>query len=331
MKPSSILAALLAILASGACEKKAPAPSALAPDASAQTVASAVPPVDSAALREACEEQIAVRRAAEDQYYGTRLVRSVTPAREAAACITQASLPGSGLTPEAIRACARAEQELATRSIALWARRSEYCVVRGRLGRGTSCSVDSQCASAHCVIPRGALCGTCGAPVPSTAGQRCVVDRCGAGLHCSSGVCVPPVPLGGACNGRNICSEGGSCVREKCVAPARKGERCDENAAVGAEGKAPACEARLDCGPQGTCIERKPQGGRKRKLTQSCEKTGDHCEEGYCKRREDEAVCEPFKADGMSCDPDEDACLPPAICSRAAHRCELRGAYTCGG
>jgi hypothetical protein len=141
MKHASVLAAMTALVASAACEKKAPAPSAFVPDAATQGASAAALPVDATALRAACEEQVTVQRAAKEQYYGHSLFQSVAPAREAAACIAQAALPGSGLTADAIRSCARAERELATRSIALWGATSEHCVLRGRLDRGSSCSV----------------------------------------------------------------------------------------------------------------------------------------------------------------------------------------------
>jgi hypothetical protein len=297
--------------------------------ASGSATALVVPPPDREALRSACEEQARVRVAAEDRYWGvsTRPPRDI--GREALPCIAQAALPGSGLTAAAIRECARAENELATRSLALWGATADRCPLRGRLESGAACSHDAQCASGHCLVARGAVCGACGAPLPSTPGDPCSVDRCAPGLECNGRVCVRPRSLGGACDAAAGCSGEGSCVGGKCVPRARKGERCNDLADLEAAAQAPACEPGLDCGPRHTCVERTPVKARTRRPGESCEKPGDECEQGECKVREEVARCIPYRLDGASCDPDEDACLPPAFCSRVHQRCEFRGAHVC--
>lgn len=209
------------------------APASMMPDARAVPSASAssapsFPPAD---IEAGCQ---AVAAAECDQTerqgwnhieraFGTR-TRCIE--RGAILCVHQAHLPHSGMTPDALRACAAAG-----------APEDPACLFRGTQPRHLGCATSAQCATGQCVIPRGATCGFCGDPPPTVAGAPCQVDQCGTGFACVDRRCVVRAALGEACDEAAGCMggarcEGGRCIAAKpsVVAPVRfrhVGERCD--------------------------------------------------------------------------------------------------------
>ncbi|MBI5531293.1 MAG: hypothetical protein HY898_01160 [Deltaproteobacteria bacterium] len=108
-------------------------------------------------------------------------------ARWIQACANQLQLPGSGITPVTLDACASALETVAC----LLQGPPAACQFHGALPKGAACNEDSQCQSGRCVntetdLPSGyrspLRCGTCVGVVD--VGQPCGQDLCPAGAGC---------------------------------------------------------------------------------------------------------------------------------------------------
>jgi len=157
-------------------------------------------------------------------------------------CLHEMAPPSSGVTPEWLDACGKA-QRIAT-CPAFFDRVSECKRPPGKLGAGASCTADAQCATLFCERDATEACGKC-ASAPSD-GASCGKRGCGIGKSCVGGACVTPARTGGACTGKGTCFGFLSCTDGTCGAPAKAGEKCD------AAGKgAPDCDfgAGLVCDP----------------------------------------------------------------------------------
>jgi len=167
------------------------------------------------------------------------------------ACQNTIALPGSGVTPAALEACAAALNALPCQAVPdmVGVIVSGYgtvlpaCNFAGALAEGTPCNENFQCASAVCLGahqtlgPGGPLPPTCGTCGPTAAvGQSCSSSGCGSEAVCSF-ASNPPVcaavtygALGSNCVGPgSLCGPGLFCDTQagQCVGiPANVGDPC---------------------------------------------------------------------------------------------------------
>jgi hypothetical protein len=183
------------------------------------------------------------------------------------ACQNTVALPGSGVTPAALEACAAALNTLPCLAApdmvgALLYGSASFlaaCNFVGTLPEGAPCNEDFQCASALCsgahqtLGTEGPLPPTCGTCAPTAAiGEPCSGGGCGPGAICSgASVCVAVTygALGAKCDGGgSLCGPGLFCDTQagQCVSiPANVGNPC--NSSVG-------CAPPLVCrGSPATC------------------------------------------------------------------------------
>jgi len=157
---------------------------------------------------------------------------------------------------------------------------------------GACTSSGSICATGStCVIPSGAMMGTCVAA--GTRGGSCRADapRCDMGLECASGVCAQVVAAGAACDNRGIiCGSGNTCIVPTGMAMGT----CRANgtaAGTACLAMAPRCTAPLVCSSMtgtGTCLGTIAAGA-------ACVpgSTGDRCAMG--------TLCSPTSATAGTC------------------------------
>lgn len=159
----------------------------------------------------------------------------------------EASLPGTGLTPQKVTACGEAwsdascEEYLSSR-----AGTPAACLVSGWLDTGEACRSGSQCRSGYCATP-DTSCGVC-APLPKLGGDCTTNRECNEwqGEWCTgAGQCALPGLLGDPCDDTVApCDDGLGCVDGQCAALGTAvGDPC------GAGANAPLCDwgQRLIC------------------------------------------------------------------------------------
>jgi hypothetical protein len=171
------------------------------------------------------------------------------------ACQNTVALPGSGVTPAALEACAAALNGLhapcqtAPDKVGVILNGSASnlaaCNFQGSLPEGTPCNENLQCASALCsgahqtLGTEGPLPPTCGTCAPTAAiGESCSSSGCGPGAMCSGAppLCVAAVTygaLGASCDGTaSLCVPGLSCNTQtgQCGGiPANVGDPCSNS------------------------------------------------------------------------------------------------------
>jgi len=256
-------------------------------------------------------------------------------------CMQTASAPNTGATAPDIAACASAAKSTPCSALLNNQWPSQCTPKSGGVADGAPCGNDSQCKSGFCGLDDDKeVCGVC-AKRPGE-GEACVRGRCPLGLICSDNntLCVKPVAVGGACDGKTACTAASHCYASKCVADvATEGGACDSDSVAG-----PACDgtkgliclgkkcikvsfttAGAECGIkfEGTTI----------KSFALCEKSG------WCKGFNATATpptftgtCEPAAADGQPCIADATfekgpGCLEPAEC--VGGKCTLPDATVC--
>jgi hypothetical protein len=195
------------------------------------------------------------------------------------ACQNTVALPGSGVTPAALEACAAALNALPCSlvpdviglTVSGYAAASflAACNFRGSLAAGAPCNENFQCASALCsgahetLGTGGPLPSTCGACAPTAAiGESCSSSGCGPGAICSGAVCVAVTygALGASCAANaSLCAPGLYCSPTlpqagHCVGfPGNVGDSCSDSI---------ACAGTLVCeGTPQTCQQPVPAGG----------------------------------------------------------------------
>ncbi len=137
-----------------------------------------------------------------------------------------AALPGSGVTPENVEACAKALAAQGCEDPA-W---PAACALSGTVPTGGACSSSVQCVAGDGCTATLQTCGTC--VVLPKEGEPCPVGMCATGLECfpngTSSQCVAPVPQGGHCDGvLHLCTSGLQCVSGACAALLGAGAACD--------------------------------------------------------------------------------------------------------
>jgi hypothetical protein len=259
----------------------------------------------------------------------------------------------------------------ASRCVVDGAREGRCRMGRFACGAGLGCNTSAFCVSG---IPLGAKCdptGTLGVCVSGSTcrrtqdASRCLADgtrgarcresgsRCDAGLTCNiNGVCLPGVPIGGACDPSwvaSVCSAGASCAtamgESRCVANGLRGGRCRDSV--------PSCDAGLGCDNRYVCVAAVPMGGpcdptratnvcvvgascgavmgaprcvADGALGGACRWPGPRCDAGLSCGR---SRCVPEAPIGAACDPDGlvNACGSDAHCvtTAGASRCVANG------
>jgi hypothetical protein len=203
------------------------------------------------------------------------------------ACQNTVALPGSGVTPAALEACAAALNALPCQAapdmvgviVSGYGTASflEACNFRGSLAAGAPCNENFQCASALCsgahqtLGTEGPLPSTCGMCAPTAAiGESCSSSGCGPGALCSKAIpglepsFAPPDPvcvavtygaLGASCDANvSLCAPGLSCTAGHCVRfPGNVGDSCSNSI---------SCAGTLVCqGTPQTCQQPVPARG----------------------------------------------------------------------
>jgi len=130
-------------------------------------------------------------------------------------CRLSLSAPGTGLSSSLVVQCVQAlktstcDQGLFSNDLRPL---SPSCQPRGgAVQNGQGCGDDWQCASGHCDVADGALCGTCSEVLAK--GAPCTpADTCEDGSLCSAaGTCDPPTAVGGDCTTSFPCAWGSYC------------------------------------------------------------------------------------------------------------------------
>jgi hypothetical protein len=233
-------------------------------------------------------------------------------------CLDEIGAPDTGLTTDALNACA-SDLSAANCESHLPATCGP---TTGKRNLGQACVYGSQCVSAYCTIPVGKTCGTC---APSAR----MGQTCGGGTTCIEGVCSG---AGGTCVA--FAAKGESCksipcdVNLQCTVgtltcddPPAPGSTCDPS-------KAGDCDlgAGLFCSTstkQCTAVPFAAAG-------ESCaatDKGGPACAaSGVCGTA---GTCVAPAQEGQTCDPSAGPrCIPPASC--IASTCQTRRAGSCG-
>jgi hypothetical protein len=249
-------------------------------------------------------------------------------------CLNRLAAPNSALTASQTQACATALPDESCENLYATDNTAPCLPAQGPGAAGAACSIDAQCQSAYCAIPRNAVCGTCG-PVPSVGTDCSDLLACGPGLIClrASQTCASPVGDGGACTVEADCEFGFSCLSgdgglQVCAPAAGAGQPCDYHNLTG-----PGCSNRegLYCKKEtvdgGSCT---PFG-----LADAGEECGevlgqpftDCTRGGLCQKSEPDAglgTCLAAATVGQPCDIDAG---PPCL---LLARCVLTGSGTAG-
>jgi hypothetical protein len=211
-----------------------------------------------------------------DHYYAAQYTRCggpVLPATEGArvraryleVCLNEMALPGSGMTPASVEACALA---LDSSACELPDGPPVPCNFNGSLAGGAACNEGLQCQSGQCqgtaaFSPGGPIgpvtCGTC-APFVGI-GQACGQGGCGSNANCLLGpdmetakdpqytcVAITQGDVGATCDDLSaICKTGLYCAAQtgKCTALGDAGPACGEGTA--SPGDPGGCAAPLSC------------------------------------------------------------------------------------
>jgi hypothetical protein len=144
---------------------------------------------------------------------------STCESTQASTCVTNLAAPQTAQTPAHTEACAQALPGETCSDYLLGNVASACQPPAGPRAAGSACSVSAQCATAYCLIPRTAQCGTCEA-APGVAGS-CSNNACGPGLLCDSTTeqCVTPVAAGGSCADGSVCTPGTTCIGNTASTP----------------------------------------------------------------------------------------------------------------
>jgi hypothetical protein len=199
-------------------------------------------------------------------------------ARFVEACAVEIALPGSGITPASLQACANA---IAAEGQAFCkgavAGPTECRFTRGGLPTGAVCQTSTQCQSGECVFASDGgvtpTCGACAAPLALGANCESTPGACPVGAACASSQTCQPITMGGVgamCDFEEApCKSGLVCdtTKSQCVTPGTAGTPCTfaTTCAVGltcssmtqtCQPPAPsgaACTTASDCEPQLGC------------------------------------------------------------------------------
>jgi hypothetical protein len=239
---------------------------------------------------------------------------------QASTCERNLAAPDTANTPSHTEGCAQAIPGESCDDYQLGNVPTACQPPAGPRDAGSDCSVSGQCATAYCLIPKTATCGTCAA-TPGL-GDSCSNNSCGPGLLCDkvSSLCVEPVDASGPCNDTSTCAPGLTCIGNTgtslgaCVPLAGLGASCDL-----ADGGS-RCDARFGlycntpagkvCAPVGTAT-----------ASQTCGTVDggviDCLQDSFCQKSEGSTVgtCVAPAAEGAPCDTlNGPICATPARC-----------------
>jgi hypothetical protein len=132
---------------------------------------------------------------------------------------------GTGASPSAVQACARAYPTTTCDDL-LSNKPPSACVFQGSLAAGAACGADAQCSSsAYCNIAVGQTCGACAPRL--AAGGTCSADaNCQTGMVCfkqnnaPTGSCVVPGGQGATCDATHPCLQTLGCSAAGTCGPA---------------------------------------------------------------------------------------------------------------
>lgn len=154
--------------------------------------------------------------------------------RQSATCVSNLAAPQTAANASHTEDCAQATPGEVCSDFELGNVPPACQPLAGPRAAGNPCSVNAQCASAFCLIPKTSSCGVC-APQP-VVGSSCANNGCGPGLVCdaNTSLCANPVGSGGACDDSSVCGPGFTCLGNtatatgSCVALASTvGAACD--------------------------------------------------------------------------------------------------------
>jgi hypothetical protein len=264
-------------------------------------------------------------------------------ARFALSCVASLSAADTGATPASVAACTAA---LPGESCTQYLDNDPVAACQSQPGPGAAgavCAFNAQCASAFCLVEKGAACGACAAS-PAVGAPCASGAECGPNQACpkATSVCAAYAPQGGACGTGAPCAAGFSCVGETATAmgscqPAGTmvGTACDPKHKT-----APGCESQqgfycdattLTCAVVAYAAADQPCGIVNGAVV-TC-KAGGLCV--YPAPMATAGTCEAAAADGAACDDTlGPPCLGPARCVRTsdggtAGVCTLLSADAC--
>ncbi|MBI5531322.1 MAG: hypothetical protein HY898_01305 [Deltaproteobacteria bacterium] len=233
-------------------------------------------------------------------------------------CLLVASADGAGVTVPELLQCATDYQSHPCEDLVAY-RWPESCRPKaGAYANGAGCWTGTQCASAHCNVNPGQLCGKCA--TPATAGQPCPYGlECDWGLSCQAGQCAPMARKNEACGPGHTCRFGLNCVGLACSDAPDLGAACDDSTGVSCNLiNGQYCSAAMKC-EQGSLASIGDACGVVSGQVKWC-LGGSTCAPGeggnYCQA----------PGDGDSCSPSV-PCAPPDACYLGV--CVLPGSVTC--
>ncbi len=235
-------------------------------------------------------------------------------------CTNAATAHGTGWTPTAEEACAKAVPGETCADVVSNNPPSACRASAGQLANGVACGDPSQCQSQYCNLGTSGTCGACA----TRAASACNRDQdCNYGQVCVTGGCVAPGLSGSTCDGTHPCNKTLACKNGTCAAPDQAGASCvvgdkdnlfgscDELQGLYCHAVSRVCTALPLVKPGQPCGL--VNGG----LT-GCYAFGACPQAG--------GTCTAALADGASCTA-KDHCMPPAECSGGV--CKLPDPSTC--
>jgi hypothetical protein len=250
------------------------------------------------------------------------------------------SASGTGLTPSAIEACAKAIpgascDDTLSHNLPMACRPPA-----GQLGIGAACGDNGQCASGYCNLSSNGKCGSCAAGL-GAAGAPCFRDDdCQFGAVCqgmaitanppTAGKCVRLAKSGESCDANTPCLKSLACSAPTggvCGAPVGAGAMCSQTADFfGTCGDVSGnyCSAKTNgtCTKLGLAAAGDPCGLLSSGTYGTCSGSG------VCKTTGMSGTCVAPAADFGSCNAkDGPGCLSPATCINSV--CVLASPDTC--
>jgi hypothetical protein len=250
-------------------------------------------------------------------------------ARFQLACPPGPATIGSTWKPGALEGCSRSlEAQTCTDYLTgyLSGESPGACALTGSIPLGSSCAVDSQCASGFCQTLAANSCGACATRSPVGGACAYPADCEQTGLTCVGGSCVPLAVLGAECDETHPCQPLLYCsANGMCVARLGLGATCDSTIPN-------PCDLTLSltCSLDSKCVVAPiasigaPCGSTAGGAVTVCESSGECLTPGGSTL----GTCQAAAADGTTCNPTLGPyCMPPAACLGA--ECTILDPATC--
>lgn len=237
-------------------------------------------------------------------------------------CEYEARAPGSGLTRDAVQACATAIRAESCSDFRVGL--PSACRQHGGLPVGASCGFDSQCmAGERCVGWASTTgCGSCQAESLSAEGGACTYSTdCGDGLICFDNggyrSCLRPRRLGEACApGQLPCRDEFTCDGTTCQPIGQVGQACSGGDRPCAPFDPIACDTTTTCKTLPVAARGQPCGSGLTPVV-LCG-GGSRCSQPQTGGI---GICLGPEADGAPCS--GSSCLAPAVCAPLTNTCVL--------